>query len=738
MAVLREKLEYGQLTAANAFESLLNLNDGIHFYIKSESFKVLPAQKIPVIAQNQRRWGGGNEVAETHENGHIEWTVGVSASLAGWQSPAGEQECIEKVEELLARLEANPYRELILWQAPGVTQATLYEVRGSAIWTPEYEWLQFEGANLFLFNVQVPIGPLAQGLPTKVYEKSAVVVPELIAITGIAGDAPALAEVSVELGSTVEEAFVTGASTPTKVVADASHVYWTNKGTGFIGRCAIGGGSVEQTWLNTGGEPAGLAIDASHIYWTDVSAAKIGRATIAGGTIEKAWIALGSQAADVAVDAGHVYFSTTTAHIGRAAIGGGTLEESWLAIAAGASGKIAIDSAHIYWAWTNSETGQAYIARATIAGASREDTFIACRAPEGLATDSENLYVSETRNIQRFANNGTGEQSAFLTTSAPLRSVGVGGGFIFATTTSTTPNQIVRAVLTNPPMFALLAWAATPTAGLAAAPMGILEAVSATKDFGAWVLAARADARGGKAFEGTGAENEVHFQVDPATMVPDSFSGEIAIEVFARVLASEWTPAMTMALSAQPLFGASFGPARYTDEWGSQGAPIPSPVGTGKWRLMRLGTLHMLANPLAPAIWRLTVNTKVAPIAGKEFPKLGLNYLLLHPSTQRACSPTAKAAGTSYPFFIPSVAATKKTVQSNLAGLIGRPGENGFPSAGLGGQVLELPPGSAKMLVKLSSLVPDDPTASPRSEQLSHEAKIVVWATPRWFIARTS
>src|SRR5271154_1496530 len=106
---MAEKLELVQLEAAGEPETLLNLNDETHLTIKKESFKVIPGVKQQVIAENQRRWGGGRQVAETTENGAVEWSAGVMG--------ATEQECLEKLEGLLAAIEANPYRLLLLWQA---------------------------------------------------------------------------------------------------------------------------------------------------------------------------------------------------------------------------------------------------------------------------------------------------------------------------------------------------------------------------------------------------------------------------------------------------------------------------------------------------------------------------------------------------------------------------------------------------------------------------------------------
>jgi hypothetical protein len=229
-----------------------------------------------------------------------------------------------------------------------------------------------------------------------------------------------------------------------------------------------------------------------------------------------------------------------------------------------------------------------------------------------------------------------------------------------------------------------------------------------------------------------------YWEVDPATMTPDSFSGEIAVEVWARVMLSELLndeegfphPPM-LVLSAQPQDGVGYGAPRYTDEWGSAGRSVQLPEEEEQFRITRLGTLHLLVNPLAPRIWKLYVEGYA-----HEAAQWGLDYLLLVPSSQRACSPSSKPNNAAYPKFIANVGPTVKTVQSNLSAVVAKPGKNGHPDNGLGGQLMQLPAGETEMFLKLSSMVPDAPEVTTASEQLAYESKVVVTVTPRFYLTR--
>lgn len=718
-----ERLEVGELNASNAFVSNLNLNDGTNLMMKTGSFKIVAPTKTRVVSENQRRWGGGREVAETTENATVEWMAGVAGET--------EQECLVHAEELAARLEANPYRALLLWQAPGVTDPTLYEMRGTATIEVEYDWATFEGALLLLVHIQIPVAPLAQGLPVKVYEKGSLVLPEVLTLTSnVPGDAPAKAEVTIETGTTLEESFITGASAPSGIVADSGHIYWINQSLKTIGRATIAGGSVEQSWLKIEAIASAIAIDSAHVYW-GTSGGKIGRATIAGASIEKEWvIGEANPVKGLAVNASHVYW-VNGFHIARAAIGGTGIENTWAEVDGSATpAALAITTEFIFYSALVS--GFPVITQASLTtGVVVSAGWTVTESMTGsLAVGTEYLYFAGPDAIGRVPLTGGAAEWGWVQTASNPNGLGFQGSEVYWA--QQTPGHIGRVeVNRSAPVFALLGWTSKPASGLAAAPFGLLNSSEGTATN--WAEGTQSGARGGTAAVGTVGEGSVAWEVDPATMVPDSFSGELAVEVWGRTLLSAGLGSATLTLSAQPQDGPGYGAPRYTDEWGSNGRTVVLPEGTEKWRMTRLGTLHLVVNPLAPRIWKLVLEGHANAVA-----KWGVDYALVVPVTQRACSPSSKANNTSYPAFIANSNPTVKTVHSDLSAVISKPGKNGHPDRGLGGQLLEVPPGEVEMLLKLSSLVPDDPTASAISESLAFEGKVTVTVTPRWYLARTA
>ena len=107
-------------------------------------------------------------------------------------------------------------------------------------------------------------------------------------------------------------------------------------------------------------------------------------------------------------------------------------------------------------------------------------------------------------------------------------------------------------------------------------------------------------------------------------------------------------------------------------------------------------------------------------------------YLVVVPSRARALGPTGKPNDSSYPDLLPGTSSHTKVIRSDLSGTL-----DGLPDTGLGGTPIEMEPGSNTIVIKYSSLVPDDPTADATSEQLSHAltaCSLGVW--PRYNLAR--
>jgi sugar lactone lactonase YvrE len=113
--------------------------------------------------------------------------------------------------------------------------------------------------------------------------------------------------VALPHGSTTPSTIATGVQDTSHLVADATHVYFTDESAGSVLRVARTGGAVLT--IATGQlDPHGLAIDDTHVYWVQNDGTDIQRAPKAGGPSQLvAKNQAGPQA--VALDATHVYWT---------------------------------------------------------------------------------------------------------------------------------------------------------------------------------------------------------------------------------------------------------------------------------------------------------------------------------------------------------------------------------------------------------------------------------------------
>jgi hypothetical protein len=229
--------------------------------------------------------------------------------------------------------------------------------------------------------------------------------------------------------------------------------------------------------------------------------------------------------------------------------------------------------------------------------------------------------------------------------------------------------------------------------------------------------------RGGKAHD---AAADPSLVIDPAVLVADPYTqAEIAIEFWARVRIIDPSQA-SITLEAAALSSTLTSVRRYTIEFGSEGRDIPLPSAATVFRFTRLGTIIF---PTRLGRWLLIVKPGGFVDA--------IDYLVAVPSNQRVVSPTGKPQDEHYPVFIPATSQVTKRVRSDLSATITEPAAPEVESSGLGGSLLELPPGLVDAVVKLSSTVPDDPLPTTRSDQLAHTGVVHFSVTPRWHLARS-
>lgn len=272
----------------------------------------------------------------------------------------------------------------------------------------------------------------------------------------------------------------------------------------------------------------------------------------------------------------------------------------------------------------------------------------------------------------------------------------------------------------------------------AAPPFGIFEAEDCdTGDLTNWVKTADATSHGGFKLVDTSAVGAKTYTAawlfDPSLGMADEFTdGEISLEVWCRSYVTSTLVSPRLTASVRPREGVNFGTERLAA--GGPNSMVLPTSGTVA-RFGRLGTLTLPVNRSLPKSVKLWLSGSIGVGSTGTF---GIDYLVMVPSRARACSPSGKVLDTAFPRFITSIQETVKTIRSDLSGLVSKPPEYPFPDHGLGGNQLEIPPGSTDLLVKLSDLVPDDPTVNTTTEATELAAGVRVDVTPRSFMMRSA
>lgn len=290
----------------------------------------------------------------------------------------------------------------------------------------------------------------------------------------------------------------------------------------------------------------------------------------------------------------------------------------------------------------------------------------------------------------------------------------------------------------------------------AQAAFGVIEAESyvpalSSATSGALTVTADADARGGNRLAWNPAAlgtATVVWMVDPHSLVPDDYTlGEIDVEVFARVRFSATANTPKITLSALPEGGSTGGAERYTREWGNTGLSLTANGAAAVYRLERLGTIPMIVDRSNPIRWRLKAVLSLAAAGNLDTDSLYLNVIRNRVSSRTSKQNDTSSATGAFPAFVPYNAAwggastITTTVKADGTALVQIPGGYAFPHRGLG-RVVEIPDSDCDLLVKLSNLVPNDPTVDTTTEMSagapSWTTTVHASVTPRYSLARGS
>ncbi len=216
-------------------------------------------------------------------------------------------------------------------------------------------------------------------------------------------------------GQNADPAFITGADNPHGIAvgvgADSGHLYWTNRdddgdGNGTIGRADVSTAGcapaappcdVDQAFISGASSPRGIDASSTNLYWTNQgSTPAIGRADVGGGSVEQSFIGgTPGEGVDLAVDPAHNHIFVA---LGESRfIACRKLDDGGIAADCGNelgflpvrdAGEIAVDAGHLYW--TNSKNNS--VARSDLDGDSEEASFAVAPSPSGIAVDGSRVY----------------------------------------------------------------------------------------------------------------------------------------------------------------------------------------------------------------------------------------------------------------------------------------------------------------------------------------------------------
>jgi hypothetical protein len=228
--------------------------------------------------------------------------------------------------------------------------------------------------------------------------------------------------------------------------------------------------------------------------------------------------------------------------------------------------------------------------------------------------------------------------------------------------------------------------------------------------------------------QGSWPTSGAYFVVDPTLLVPDDYTqNEVAIEIWLR-LSNLNAFARTLLIFAAPLSSTVGLPNAYTEEFGSVGKSLVVPSSGTVQRLFRAGTIRL---PTNAGRYALSFGE------GAASPPTIVDVMLV-PSRSRALSPSGKVNDGNYPKFVAATSELTKHIRADLSATLVEPGSSEVATRGLGGSLLEASGDNLSAVVKLSSLVPDDPTVNTATEQLSHSATVHLAVTPRGRLGRPS
>lgn len=681
----------------------LNLNSApgavtAYFRDRDGGFQFVPAASSVQYSKRARRFGGGRAVGETHDNGSIGWTVYVRGTtlLAATQN----------VEALLQTISDEARGRYVEW-APEGGQSSFMEIAGPGTWNPVYNPVEFVQTNAMRVQLTFPIFPLVQWVKPTINDPF-----DVNSLADYTFDSATSADVTITAGTLLG---VTGAAL--SVERRARHTirgYDTLEGQASVA-------------LHLGGTLSGI------------KAGVLLRATSALNYIEVYIDDNGTNSRlriDVIIAGARTNRATTNLAVRMATSGNhsvrGRIEGS------------VVTAEHFIGAPGSPMDTPANTTSYTLVGGDAPLNTTAGKSgwswiPVQIASTLDNFdFRLSYRNLTWPR---TVSPTDVIPGTAPAKcdvTITPSGGSTAPSFAMLGWSQRLQAVVTSTPVsvspFGVIVVAGSAPTGTQA-NAAVVTNLSATADGGALSGTAQKDATV------SGAETwAIAVSVDPTVYAVDDFSAqESQYEVWmhASIPSTMLTP--NVVLSATSSEGSAFGAERFSAEWGSVGRLLTPGPGTF-YSFYRLGTLTLPADPQYRRTMYIVVTlTSSSGSTGV----LLIDYLVIAPVRQRCLSPTGKVLDSTYPTFVGSTAQTIKTIRSDLSALTMAGVPTNTPNApvpdhGLGGSLIEPPPGLVEWFVKLSSQVPDNPSPPASAEQLTHAATIQLDYTPRSYLLRNT
>lgn len=136
--------------------TIIDVNDLVNTFTTREGgFNFTPPAKAPVMAGDERRFGGDTQRGEAHGNGQAAWTMGTKG--------ASGNDCLTRLDNALAELnKAAVVGRYLEWRAEGASYSSYFPIRGTAAWNPLYRIRQFVGSAMVDTTVALPVAPLVE------------------------------------------------------------------------------------------------------------------------------------------------------------------------------------------------------------------------------------------------------------------------------------------------------------------------------------------------------------------------------------------------------------------------------------------------------------------------------------------------------------------------------------------------------------------------------------------------